>query len=69
MPFWVIEKFSVAIGELGCVGWRPKKFDCHMTHLHYSMATKTFWSPRKGAMSHWFYKALDEGFFQKDATH
>jgi hypothetical protein len=31
-----------------------KKFDCHLTHPHYWMVTKTFLSPQDGGVSYVF---------------
>lgn len=30
---------------MGCIGWQPKRFDCHSTYFHHQMVTKEFHSP------------------------
>ncbi len=40
-------KKSIAIRQWGCVGWRPKQFDCHSTHPHHHMVIESFWLPKR----------------------
>ncbi len=30
---------------MGCIGWQPKRFDCHSTYFHHQMVIKEFHSP------------------------
>jgi len=45
MPFWVIEKNSVAITQWGCIWRQLTKFNHHSKYLHHRMVTEEFWSP------------------------
>jgi hypothetical protein len=45
MPFWVIEKNSVAIAQWGCIWRQLTKFSHRSKYLHRWMVTEEFWSP------------------------